>query len=36
LFDERGAAVGVMWGWRIGCGGPTGPLDRIIEELDRL
>jgi hypothetical protein len=36
LSDERGAAVGVKWGWRVGCGSPTGPLDGIIEELDRL
>jgi hypothetical protein len=36
LSDERRAAVGVEWGWRVGCGGPTGPLDGIIEELDRL
>jgi hypothetical protein len=28
--------VGVMSGWRVGCGGPTGLLDGIIEELDRL
>jgi hypothetical protein len=28
--------VGVKWGWRVGCDGPTGPLDGIIEELDRL
>jgi hypothetical protein len=34
--DERGAAMGVMWGWRARRGGPTGPLDGIIEELDRL
>jgi hypothetical protein len=36
LFDESGAAVGVMWGWRVACCGPTGALDGIIEELDRL
>jgi hypothetical protein len=30
------AAVGVEWGWRVGCGGPTGPLDGIIEEPDRV
>jgi hypothetical protein len=34
--DEGKAAVGVEWGWRFGCGGPTCPLDGIIEELDHL
>jgi hypothetical protein len=36
LSDGRRAAVGVMWSWRVECGGPTGPLDGIIEKLDRL
>jgi hypothetical protein len=36
LSDEVRAAVGVMWGWKVGCGGSTGPLDGIIEELDRV
>jgi hypothetical protein len=28
--------MGVKWGWRVGCGSPTSPLDDTIEELDRL
>jgi hypothetical protein len=36
LSDEGRAAVGVEWGWRVGCGGPACPLDGITEELDSL
>jgi hypothetical protein len=36
LSDERRAAVGVEWGWRVGSSCPTFPLDGIVEELDRL
>jgi hypothetical protein len=28
--------VGQPWGWRVGSGGPTCPLDNIIEEFDSL
>jgi hypothetical protein len=31
LSDERRAALGVEWGLRVRCGGPTCPLDGIIE-----
>jgi hypothetical protein len=31
LSDERKAAMGVEWGWRVECGCQTCPLDGIIE-----
>jgi hypothetical protein len=36
LSDEGRAVMGVEWGFRVGCGGPTCPLDGITEQLDSL
>jgi hypothetical protein len=34
MFDECRAVMSVERGCRIWRGGPTGPLDGIVEELD--
>jgi hypothetical protein len=36
MFDECRAVMSVERGCRVRRGGPTGPLDGIGEELDRL
>jgi hypothetical protein len=36
MFDECRAVMGVGRGCRVRRGGPTGPLDGIVEELDSL
>jgi hypothetical protein len=36
MFDECRAVRSVEWGCRVWRGGPTGPLDGIIEELESL
>jgi hypothetical protein len=36
MFDECRVGMSVERGCRVWRGGPTGPLDGIIEELDSL
>jgi hypothetical protein len=36
MFDECRAVMSVERGCRVWRGGPTGPLDGIIKELDSL
>jgi hypothetical protein len=36
MFDECRAVMNVEQGCRVWRGGPTGPLDGIVEELDSL
>jgi hypothetical protein len=36
MFDECRAVMSVERGCKVWRGGPTGPLDGIVEELDSL